>query len=96
MTELPDARLRLDAWLWRARFFRTRALAASFVAGHGVRITRLGQTRRADKPGAGICIGDVLTFATGGHIHTVRVIALGTRRGPANEAQGLYELAGEA
>lgn len=95
MTDLPDARLRLDVWLWRARFFRTRGLATAHVTGRGVRITRLGQTRRVDKAGTGVCVGDVLTFAAGPHIHTIRIVGLGTRRGPASEAQGLYEPAGE-
>ncbi|MEM9739051.1 MAG: RNA-binding S4 domain-containing protein [Pseudomonadota bacterium] len=83
---------RLDVWLWRARFFKTRALAGQAVSKRGVRLTRFGQTRRTSKPGAGVAVGDVLTFTKGSHIEVIQVLALGERRGPASEAQGLYEL----
>ena len=43
--------LRLDVWLWRARFFKTRSLAAGHVRRRGVRLSHNGQTRRVDKPG---------------------------------------------
>ncbi len=84
------ASVRLDIWLWRARFFRTRALATDHVRGKAVRISRNGQTRRTDKPGAAISVGDVVTFGRGEHIRTVEILDLGTRRGPAEEAQALY------
>ena len=82
--------VRLDIWLWRARFFRSRALATDYVRGKAVRISRNGQTRRTDKPGAAISVGDVVTFGRGEHIRTVEIRALGSRRGPAEEAQALY------
>lgn len=82
--------LRLDVWLWRARFFRTRALSGEHVRSAGVRLSRSGQTRRVDKPGTAISVGDVVTLARGAHISTVEVLDLGTRRGPASEAAGLY------
>ena len=82
--------LRLDVWLWRARFFRTRALSGAHVRGKGVRLSRGGQTRRVDKPGTAISIGDVVTLARGAHISSVEVLDLGTRRGAAEEAQALY------
>ena len=82
--------VRLDIWLWRARFFRTRALATDHVRGKAVRISRNGQTRRTDKPGTAISVGDVVTFGRGEHIRTVEILALGMRRGPAEEAQALY------
>ncbi|MEM8617607.1 MAG: RNA-binding S4 domain-containing protein [Pseudomonadota bacterium] len=82
--------LRVDIWLWRARFFKTRAAASDYVGRKGVRITRLGQTRKTDKPGARISPGDTLTFYKAKQIETVEIVALGTRRGPASEAQALY------
>lgn len=90
MSEAPLETARLDVWLWRARFFKTRALAAEAVSRRGVRLTRFEQTRRTDKPGAGVAVGDVLTFSRGSHIEIVEVAGLGHRRGPASEAQALY------
>lgn len=78
--------LRLDKWLWQARFFKSRSLAAELVEDGHVRIN--GQ--RTAKPGYGVAEGDVLTFAQGARIRVVRIIALGLRRGPAIEAQALY------
>lgn len=82
--------LRLDVWLWRARFYKTRSLSSSEISRRGVRITRAGLTRRTSKPGAGIRVGDVVTFGKSVHIRTVEVLGLGTRRGPASEAAELY------
>jgi len=84
--------VRLDIWLWRARFFRTRTLATDHLKGKGARISRSGQTRRTDKPGVAISIGDIVTFGRGEHIRTVEILDLGERRGPAEEAQALYRL----
>lgn len=83
--------LRLDVWLWRARFFKTRTLATDYVNGRGVRISRAGQVRKVTKPSATIIPGDVLTFSRGGTIHIIEVLAIGTRRGPASEAATLYQ-----
>ena len=88
MTE--DASLRLDIWLWRARFFKTRALATAHIRGHGVRLSHLGQTRKTDKPGASLAVGDVVTFGKAERIYSIEVLDLGDRRGPAEEARALY------
>ncbi|WP_207480172.1 RNA-binding S4 domain-containing protein [Arenibaculum pallidiluteum] len=87
MTGAAEERIRLDKWLWFARFFKSRSLAAKQVEAGAVRlagapVTKAHQTVRP---------GDVLTFVQGGHIRVVRIAAVGTRRGPAPEAQGLYE-----
>lgn len=82
--------LRVDIWLWRARFFKTRALATSYVSRKGVRITRHDQTRKSNKPGLRIVPGDILTFYRAKTLETVEVIDFGARRGPAAEAEGLY------
>jgi ribosome-associated heat shock protein Hsp15 len=87
---MTDAAARIDAWLWRARFFKTRALAASFVEAGRVRLFRHGQETRLDKPSRTVRPGDELTFALNGRLTAVRVEAAGERRGPAAQARGLY------
>jgi len=82
---------RLDVWLWRARFYKTRGLSSAQITKRGVRITRHGHTRKVTKPGTNIMAGDIVTFGRSVHIRTVRVLALGTRRGPASEAALLYD-----
>jgi len=83
----PPPKLRLDKWLWQARFFKTRGLAAKQISAGHVRVN----TTRAGKPAHMVTPGDVLTFVQAREVRVVRIIALGTRRGPAPEAQNLYE-----
>jgi ribosome-associated heat shock protein Hsp15 len=78
--------LRLDKWLWQARFFKTRTLAAELAVRRRIRINSM----LVAKPHYRVRPGDVLTFPQGRTIRVVRVLALGTRRGPASEAQTLY------
>ncbi|MBL8555278.1 MAG: RNA-binding S4 domain-containing protein [Phenylobacterium sp.] len=86
----PDA-CRADVWLWRARFFRTRSMAAKFLEEGRVRLARPGQDEhRLDKPARPVRVGDRLVFALGGRLVAVRVEAMGDRRGPATEARTLY------
>lgn len=80
------ARLRLDKWLWQARFFKSRTLAAGAIEAGMVRVNGIRVTR----PGRDVTPGDTLTFAQGDRIRVVRILALGFRRGPASEAQVLY------
>jgi ribosome-associated heat shock protein Hsp15 len=87
---------RIDVWLWRARFFKTRSLAARIVEEGGVRLVR-GQSRApVDKPSRSVRGGDVLTFAQGANWVAVRVESLGERRGPAPEARALYSALADA
>ncbi|MFN4016293.1 MAG: RNA-binding S4 domain-containing protein [Reyranella sp.] len=79
--------MRLDKWLWHARFFKTRSLAARYVEKSRCRIGG----RAVEKPHAAVAPGMVLTFALGPHVRVVRIMALGERRGPATEARTLYE-----
>ena len=79
--------LRLDKWLWHARFFKTRTLAAKFVSAGGVRLN----SNRVDKPATQVKPGDGLSFAIGAQVRVVHILAMGTRRGPAPEAQALYD-----
>ena len=85
----PDA-CRADVWLWRARFFKTRSLAAMYLEAGRVRLTRTDQEVRLDKPARPVKVGDRLVFALGGRLIDVTVKALGDRRGSAGEARSLY------
>lgn len=86
---------RADLWLWRARFFKTRTLAAEFVEKRRIRLMRGGLEARLDKPARPIKVGDRLVFALGGRVVAIVVEALGERRGPAEEARGLYSMLGD-
>ncbi|MGF1623458.1 MAG: RNA-binding S4 domain-containing protein [Alphaproteobacteria bacterium] len=85
---LSDAlpRLRLDKWLWYARFYKSRTLAAAACDDGGIRLNG----KRVSKANASVKPADVLTFAQGPYVRVIEVVALGSRRGPAVEAQGLY------
>lgn len=87
---MVEESLRADVWLWRARFCKTRSLAARLIEDGRVRLTRAGVESRLDKPARALKPGDGLVFAIGGRLHAVKVEALGGRRGPANEARALY------
>ena len=80
-------RVRVDKWLWYARFFKTRSLASKIVASGVVRLN----ADKISKPSAVVQPDDVLTFPQGHLIRVIRVTSIGTRRGPAMEAQELYE-----
>lgn len=82
--------VRIDVWLWRARFFKSRALATKFVEDGRVRLTRAQVETRLDKPSRTVRPGDALVFALGGRVTSIVVEALGERRGPASEARELY------
>ncbi len=81
---------RADVWLWRARFFKTRSLAARFVEEGRVRMLRDGGEARLDKASRTLRPGDGLVFALGGRVTAIRVLDPGQRRGPAAEARTLY------
>lgn len=82
-----EGSIRIDKWLWHARFFKTRSLATKIVSEGKVRIdgTPISKPARQVGPGA------VLTFVKEGDVKIVRILALGERRGPAPEAKALYE-----
>jgi ribosome-associated heat shock protein Hsp15 len=79
-------KIRVDKWLWHARFFKTRSLAAKQVGAGHVRLNGV----KISKPAQNVTRGDVLTFPQGNLVRVVRVEAPGERRGPAPEAQALY------
>ena len=85
ITELDS--LRVDKYLWFARFFKTRSLATKRANGGRIRVNG-NKIKKSNDP---VRVGDILTLAQGNQIRVIRVLDLGTRRGPAQEAQNLYE-----
>ena len=79
--------LRIDKWLWYARFFKSRSLASQVCAAGKVRVNKI----RVLKAHATVRTGDVLTFPQAKLIRVVKILALGHRRGPAPEARLLYK-----
>jgi ribosome-associated heat shock protein Hsp15 len=79
--------IRLDKWLWHARFFKSRSIAAGIVSAGKVRVGG----NPVSKPARAVGAGDVLTFVQADQTRVVRILDCGTRRGPAPEAQALYE-----
>lgn len=82
-----DGRQRVDRWLFFARIVKSRSLGAKLVAGGKVRLNR----EKIDQPARAIRPGDVLTVTLERGVGVYRVLAGGTRRGPASEARTLYE-----
>ena len=78
--------VRLDKWLWAARFFKTRGVATEAVSGGHIHLNQ----QRA-KPSKGVKVGDELTINRGGNEQTIIIQSLSERRGPAKVAQTLYE-----
>ena len=85
-------KIRLDTWLWYARFYKSRSLSSKAILSGKLRLN----SNKIIKPASKVKINDVLTI---NHIKMVRIIqvqSLGSRRGPASEAQKLYnDLSGD-
>jgi len=77
---------RLDKWLWHARFFKTRTLAAEIVSAGHCRVNR----QPVRKPAHMVGMGDVLTFPQARDVRVIEIVAVSGRRGPATEARTLY------
>jgi ribosome-associated heat shock protein Hsp15 len=87
----PANELRIDRWLWCARFFKSRSVAAEAVrAGH----VRLNGSRV--KPAHEVHVGDMLAIERDSAEHTVTVAAIPSRRGPSAEAQACYSETAES
>ena len=82
-----DSEIRIDKWLWYARFFKSRTLAAKIVSTKPIRVN----SNLISKPHALVRPGDVLTFPKEEHIRVIKIISVGIRRGSATEAQSLYK-----
>ena len=83
--ETPQEPVRLDKWLWAARFFKTRSLATEAIAGGHVHLNG-----NRVKPARPVRCGDLLTITKAGVRFEVTVIELSSKRGSAPEAQRLY------
>jgi ribosome-associated heat shock protein Hsp15 len=84
MTENAD-KLRIDKWLWAARFFKTRRLVVDAVEAGRVLVNAVRV-----KPARAVAVGDMVDIRVGQHRYEVEVLGLSGRRGPAPEAQKLY------
>ena len=84
--DADDGRVRLDKWLWAARFFKTRSLAAEAIAGGRVQVN--GDRAKRARP---LQVGDRIRVRLGPYEHDIVVRALSARRGPATAAAELYE-----
>ncbi|MEQ1671788.1 MAG: RNA-binding S4 domain-containing protein [Hyphomicrobium sp.] len=78
---------RLDQWMWFARLTKSRTLAQAEIERGKVRVNGV----KAGRPSQPVKPGDVLTVASGPRVRLITVKGIGTRRGPATEAQALYE-----
>jgi ribosome-associated heat shock protein Hsp15 len=83
---MADSRVRLDRWLWAARFYKTRAQAGEAIGGGKVQVN--GARAKAAKL---VQVGDAVRIRKGPFEFQLTVRALSERRGPAREASGLYE-----
>jgi ribosome-associated heat shock protein Hsp15 len=86
MTETDDSKVRLDKWLWAARFYKTRSLAAEAIEGGKVQVN--GDRVKRAKP---LQVGDEVRIRQGPFEHQIVVSRLSDRRGPASEAAQLYQ-----
>lgn len=91
MTEAKSSDIRIDKWLWAARFFKTRSLAAQAIAGGKIKVN--GERVKAARP---IRPGDESRIRIGPYEYTIRVLHLSGRRGPATEAASLYQESDES
>ena len=91
---MTEDRMRLDVFLWRARFFKARTSATEAIETKGARIERGGQVRRVDKPATPVEAGDILAFNAPSGAKLVRIVSLPARRGPPAEAALCYEALG--
>ncbi|MGP1274223.1 MAG: S4 domain-containing protein [Caulobacterales bacterium] len=88
--------VRIDVWLFRARFAKSRAIASDLLAKGHLRLERHGQVMRVTKASARLQPGDILTLPLKSGPLRVEVCAMGVRRGPPEEARTLYRIADNA
>ena len=85
-TSKPPSR-RIDQWLWFARLVKSRSLAAKLCAAGAITVNGIAIA----KPNHIVRVGDAIAAPQGAYRRSMRVLALGLRRGPAGEARLLYE-----
>ncbi len=77
---------RIDQWLWFARIAKSRTLAQALIERGKVRVNRI----KIEKTSTTVKPGDVLTLSLGPRVISIEILGIGSRRGPASEAQALY------
>ena len=82
----PLERVRIDKWLWAARFYKTRQLAIKALKN-----SQIGLLKQTLKPATNIKVGDILTIKRGPHQIEIEILALSEKRGSASIAQQLYK-----
>ena len=80
-------KIRIDKWLWWARFFKTRSLSTKIITKGSVRVN----SRPIFKPSFEIKVDDVLTFTSAKSVRVIKVLSLGERRVNYEEARKMYE-----
>lgn len=80
-------KIRLDTWLWYARFYKSRALSSKAILSGKLRLN----SNKIIKPASKVKINDVLTINHQNAVRIIQLQSLGNRRGPASEAQKLYK-----
>ena len=80
-------KIRLDTWLWYARFYKSRSLTSKAILSGKLRVN----SNKIIKPASKVKINDVLTISHANLVRIIQVQSLGVRRGPASEAQNLYK-----
>jgi ribosome-associated heat shock protein Hsp15 len=83
---VAESQQRIDRWLWFARIVKSRTLAQALIERGKVRVNRV----KVDKTSTIVKTGDVLTLALGPRVVSIEILGIGSRRGPAPEAQTLY------
>ena len=86
MSDIPSTQ-RIDVWLWYGRFYKTRSLATKMVRGGKVRLNG----KVCKKTSTPVSAEDVLIFSRADDLLIVKIRAFALRRGPASDAQNLYE-----
>ena len=79
-------KIRLDIWLWYARFYKSRSLSSKAILSGNLRVNSI----KIIKPASKVKINDVLTINHVNKVRIIRIQSIGARRGPASEAQALY------
>ena len=82
-----DRLLRLDKWLWHARFFKSRTKSTRFCQSCALRVNGdiVSKAHYLVKP------NDILTFTIGNSVMVIKILNIGIRRGPSHEARALYD-----
>ncbi len=81
-----NQKIRIDKWLWYARFFKSRSLSSKHISRNGVRLNG----RKIHRPAELVVVGDSITLNIGLKVKVIEVLLSGSRRGPAIEARTLY------